>query len=36
MTAALDGTVCTWQVEVGGMSNISPTESAACFNNYTS
>ncbi|KZV57684.1 hypothetical protein F511_03144 [Dorcoceras hygrometricum] len=36
VTAALDGTVCTWQLEVGGQSNIRPTESAACFSNHTS
>ncbi|XP_073278071.1 uncharacterized protein [Primulina huaijiensis] len=35
-TAALDGTVCTWQLEVGGQSNIRPTESSACFSNHTS
>ncbi|OMO64215.1 hypothetical protein CCACVL1_21938 [Corchorus capsularis] len=35
-TAALDGTVCTWQLEVGGRSNIRPTESSLCFNNYAS
>ncbi|KAH6791585.1 hypothetical protein C2S52_002062 [Perilla frutescens var. hirtella] len=35
VTAALDGTVCTWQLEVGGRSNIHPTESAVCFNNHT-
>ncbi|XP_073158819.1 uncharacterized protein [Henckelia pumila] len=35
-TAALDGTVCTWQLEVGGRSNIRPTESSACFSNHTS
>ncbi|KAL4586165.1 hypothetical protein LXL04_010797 [Taraxacum kok-saghyz] len=35
-TAALDGTVCTWQLEVGGRSNVRPTESSLCFNNYTS
>lgn len=34
-TAASDGTVCTWQLEVGGRSNIHPTESSLCFNNYT-
>ncbi|XP_052192792.1 uncharacterized protein LOC127801585 isoform X2 [Diospyros lotus] len=33
-TAALDGTVCTWQLEVGGRSNICPTESSLCFNNH--
>lgn len=35
-TAALDGTVCTWQLEVGGRSNICPTESSLCFNSYAS
>ncbi|KAJ4825828.1 hypothetical protein Tsubulata_029099 [Turnera subulata] len=35
-TAALDGTVCTWQLEVGGRSNISPTESSLCFNGHAS
>ncbi|KAJ0637553.1 putative transcription factor WD40-like family [Helianthus annuus] len=35
-TAASDGTVCTWQLEVGGRSNVRPTESSLCFNNYTS
>ncbi|KAD7117001.1 hypothetical protein E3N88_04269 [Mikania micrantha] len=35
-TGALDGTVCTWQLEVGGRSNVRPTESSLCFNNYTS
>ncbi|KAK4418497.1 Bifunctional fucokinase/fucose pyrophosphorylase [Sesamum alatum] len=35
VTAALDGTVCTWQLEVGGRSNIHPTESSVCFNNHT-
>lgn len=35
-TAASDGTVSTWQLEVGGRSNIHPTESSICFNNYTS
>ncbi|CAK9136914.1 unnamed protein product [Ilex paraguariensis] len=33
-TAALDGTVCAWQLEVGGRSNIHPTESSICFNNH--
>ncbi|KAJ4957335.1 hypothetical protein NE237_014118 [Protea cynaroides] len=33
-TAALDGTVSTWQLEVGGRSNVRPTESALCFNNH--
>ncbi|XP_052140399.1 uncharacterized protein LOC127760221 isoform X2 [Oryza glaberrima] len=35
-TAALDGTVCTWQVEVGGRSNVHPTESSLCFNTHAS
>ncbi|RAL54218.1 hypothetical protein DM860_004689 [Cuscuta australis] len=35
-TAASDGTVSTWQLEVGGRSNIHPTESSICFKNYTS
>ncbi|XP_021635931.2 uncharacterized protein LOC110632123 isoform X2 [Hevea brasiliensis] len=35
-TAALDGTVCTWQLEVGGRSNIRPTESSLCFNGHAS
>ena len=35
-TAALDGTVCTWQLEVGGRSNIRPTESSLCFNSHAS
>nr|DAD17949.1 TPA_asm: hypothetical protein HUJ06_019412 [Nelumbo nucifera] len=35
-TAALDGTVCTWQLEVGGRSNVCPTESALCFNSHAS
>ncbi|KAL5998897.1 hypothetical protein ACLOJK_009845 [Asimina triloba] len=33
-TAALDGTLCTWQLEVGGRSNVQPTESSLCFNKY--
>ncbi|OVA14729.1 WD40 repeat [Macleaya cordata] len=36
VTAALDGTVCTWQLEVGGRSNICPTESSICFNSHAS
>ncbi|CAH9071342.1 unnamed protein product [Cuscuta epithymum] len=36
VTAASDGTVSTWQLEVGGKSNIHPTESSICFKNYTS
>ncbi|XP_077251332.1 transducin family protein / WD-40 repeat family protein [Tasmannia lanceolata] len=35
-TAALDGTVCTWQLEVGGRSNVHPTESSICFNSHAS
>ncbi|GFP88205.1 dmx-like protein 1 [Phtheirospermum japonicum] len=35
VTAALDGTVSTWQLEVGGRSNIRPTESSVCFNNHS-
>ncbi|PIN24548.1 RAVE (regulator of V-ATPase assembly) complex subunit RAV1/DMX protein, WD repeat superfamily [Handroanthus impetiginosus] len=35
VTGALDGTVCTWQLEVGGRSNIHPTESSVCFSNHT-
>ncbi|KAM7276220.1 hypothetical protein ACFE04_018086 [Oxalis oulophora] len=35
-SAALDGTVCTWQLEVGGRSNIHPTESSLCFNSHAS
>ncbi|KAJ7555420.1 hypothetical protein O6H91_05G036700 [Diphasiastrum complanatum] len=33
-TAALDGTVCTWQLEVGGRSNVCPTESSLCFTRH--
>ncbi|KAJ8748468.1 hypothetical protein K2173_003364 [Erythroxylum novogranatense] len=36
VSAASDGTVCTWQLEVGGRSNIYPTESSLCFNGYAS
>ncbi|KAF3659150.1 putative dof zinc finger protein DOF2.5-like [Capsicum annuum] len=36
VSAASDGTVCTWQLEVGGRNNVRPTESSLCFNNYTS
>ncbi|EPS66386.1 hypothetical protein M569_08388, partial [Genlisea aurea] len=37
VTAALDGTVSTWQVEVGGgRSDVLPTEKSACFSNHTS
>lgn len=35
-TAALDGTISTWQVEVGGRSNVHPTESSLCFNSHAS
>ncbi|KAK7275388.1 hypothetical protein RIF29_16504 [Crotalaria pallida] len=35
-SAASDGTVCTWQLEVGGRSNVRPTESSHCFNGYAS
>ncbi|CAL4963239.1 unnamed protein product [Urochloa decumbens] len=35
-TAALDGTVCTWQVEVGGRSNVHPTDSSLCFDSHAS
>ncbi|KAK4268897.1 hypothetical protein QN277_022124 [Acacia crassicarpa] len=35
-SAASDGTVCTWQLEVGGRSNIRPTESSLCFNGHAS
>ncbi|XP_023540638.1 uncharacterized protein LOC111800941 isoform X1 [Cucurbita pepo subsp. pepo] len=35
-TAALDGTVCSWQLEVGGRSNVRPTESSLCFNGHAS
>nr|XP_015888746.2 uncharacterized protein LOC107423659 isoform X2 [Ziziphus jujuba var. spinosa] len=34
--AALDGTVCIWQLEVGGRSNIRPTESSLCFDGHAS
>ncbi|CAK8541463.1 unnamed protein product [Lathyrus sativus] len=34
--AALDGTVCTWQLEVGGRSNVRPTESSLFFNGQAS
>ncbi|KAL4360243.1 hypothetical protein S83_027107 [Arachis hypogaea] len=33
-SAALDGTVCTWQLEVGGRSNVHPTESSLCFSGH--
>ncbi|KAJ4797154.1 transducin family protein / WD-40 repeat family protein [Rhynchospora pubera] len=35
-TAALDGTVCTWQLEVGGRSNVHPIDSTLCFDNHAS
>ncbi|PNY04245.1 hypothetical protein L195_g000661 [Trifolium pratense] len=35
-SAALDGTVCTWQLEVGGRSNVRPIESSLCFNGQAS
>ncbi|KAK7292823.1 hypothetical protein RJT34_15677 [Clitoria ternatea] len=35
-SAALDGTVCTWQLEVGGRRNVRPTESSLCFNGHAS
>ncbi|ESW07263.1 hypothetical protein PHAVU_010G115000 [Phaseolus vulgaris] len=35
-SAALDGTVCTWQLEVGGRSNVRPIESSLCFNGHAS
>ncbi|MED6168939.1 hypothetical protein PIB30_016422 [Stylosanthes scabra] len=35
-SAALDGTVCTWQLEVGGRSNVHPTESSLCFTGHAS
>ncbi|XP_020588907.1 uncharacterized protein LOC110030508 [Phalaenopsis equestris] len=34
--ASLDGTLSTWQFEVGGRSNVHPTESSLCFNNHAS
>ncbi|GAB2291128.1 hypothetical protein Dimus_025386 [Dionaea muscipula] len=34
--ATSDGTVCTWQLEVGGRSNVRPTESSPCFNGSAS
>ncbi|XP_074279658.1 uncharacterized protein LOC141604964 isoform X2 [Silene latifolia] len=33
---ASDGTVCTWQLEVGGRSNVRPTDSSLCFNGHAS
>lgn len=35
-TAALDGTICTWQLEVGGRCNVCPIESSLCFNGHAS
>lgn len=35
-TAGLDGTVCSWQLEVGGRSNVRPTESTLCFKGHAS
>ncbi|KAI4369823.1 hypothetical protein MLD38_018227 [Melastoma candidum] len=35
-TAALDGTICMWQLEVGGRSYNYPTESSICFNGHAS
>ncbi|XP_078431555.1 transducin family protein / WD-40 repeat family protein isoform X2 [Wolffia australiana] len=35
-TVALDGTVCTWQLEVGGRSNVHPVGSSLCFNKHAS
>ncbi|KAI4328931.1 hypothetical protein L6164_021244 [Bauhinia variegata] len=35
-SAALDGTVCTWRLEVGGRSNVRPTESSLCFDGHAS
>ncbi|KAL8160052.1 hypothetical protein V2J09_001589 [Rumex salicifolius] len=34
--AASDGTVCTWQLGVGGRSNVRPTESSICFSGQAS
>ncbi|GAB4861575.1 hypothetical protein Ancab_036768 [Ancistrocladus abbreviatus] len=34
--SASDGTVCTWQLEVGGRSNVRPAESSLCFNGHAS
>ncbi|CAM8911029.1 unnamed protein product [Rhodiola kirilowii] len=34
--AALDGTISTWQLEVGGRSNVLPTESLSCFDGFAS
>ncbi|MCO5612688.1 hypothetical protein L7F22_066957 [Adiantum nelumboides] len=35
-TSAIDGTVCTWQLEVGGRSNVHPTDSCLCFDRHAS
>eukprot|EP00250_Pteridium_aquilinum_P017322 c23571_g1_i1 orf=63-7415(+) len=35
-TSAIDGTVCTWQLEVGGRSNVRPTDSCLCFDRHAS
>ncbi|PKA53341.1 hypothetical protein AXF42_Ash010071 [Apostasia shenzhenica] len=35
-TAASDGSLCTWQLEFGGRSNVHPTESCVCFSYYAS
>lgn len=34
--SASDGTVCTWQLEVGGRSNVRPTDVCVCFNGHAS
>jgi len=34
--SASDGTVCTWQLEVGGRSNVRPTDACVCFNGHAS
>lgn len=36
VTAAMDGTVSTWQLEVGGRSNVRPTESCLFFGAHAS
>lgn len=33
-TSAIDGTVCTWQLEVGGRSNVRPTDSCLSFDRH--
>ncbi|XP_024540074.1 uncharacterized protein LOC9633825 isoform X1 [Selaginella moellendorffii] len=33
-SSAVDGTVCAWQLEVGGRSNVCPTESQLCFDRH--